>query len=461
MAYTSESFAELVSTVSGPVLQRGDAALPAEVAAQNTAVVHDPEVAVGAAEEADVAAAVRFAVANGLPVRVLATGHGSAVPVTSGVIITTSRLAGLSIDAEKAVATIGAGNRWESVVAAAAEHGLAPVTGASGHVGTIGYTLGGGLGPLARTFGFSSDYATSFRVVTASGDVVTASADENTDLFWALRGGKGGFGVVTSMEFGLVRLASLYGGSLFYDERDIPAVLRAWAAFTETAPEQATSSVAIVRFPPFEFIPEPLRGKTVISVRFAFIGDAVEAERVFQPLRDVAPAFLGRVGEVPASEISSIHNDPTDAGPSWDRGMLLSGIDDEFVTRFLEIFGPGREVPIIAAELRHLGGATARDVPGGSAVGGRSAAYSLVMIGAPDPALFDAVLPQIADGITAQLSPWVSTETNINFSSGSLAVPGLFEESWPAAVFERLAEIRRAWDPTHVFPYPDFPARGA
>ncbi|MGD8168585.1 FAD-binding oxidoreductase [Herbiconiux sp. P16] len=460
MTFSSESFAELVSTASGPILQRGDAALPAEVAAQNTAVVHDPEVAVGAIDEADVAAAVRFAVANGLPVHVLATGHGSTVPVTSGVLITTSRLNGLAIDTDSAVASIGAGNRWASVVAAAAEHGLAPITGASGHVGCIGYTLGGGVGPLARTFGFSSDYAQSFRVVTADGAVVTANAEEHPDLFWALRGGKGGFGVVTSMEFGLVRLPSLYGGSLFYEEGDIPAVLRAWAAFTETAPEEATSSVAIVRFPPFDVIPEPLRGKTVISARFAYIGDPAEGERLFQPIREAGTAFLGRVGEMPASEISTIHSDPTDPGPSWDRGMLLSGIDGEFLDRFLAIFGPGREVPIIAAELRHLGGATARDVPGGSAVGGRSAAYSFVMIGAPDPSLFDTVLPQIADGITAQLSDWVSTETNINFSSGSLSVPGLFEESWPSAIFDRLAEVRRYYDPTHVFPYPDFPDRG-
>jgi hypothetical protein len=454
MTFSSESFAELVSTVTGPVLQRGDAALPAEVAAQNTAVVHDPEVVVGAAEEADVAAAVRFAVANHLPVHVLATGHGSAVPVVGGVIITTSRLSGLSIDAEQAVAAIGAGNRWESVVAAAAEHGLAPITGASGHVGCIGYTLGGGLGPLSRTFGFSSDYARSFRVVTAAGDVVTASADENPDLFWALRGGKGGLGVVTSMEFGLVRLSSLYGGSLFFEEADIPAVLRAWAAFTATAPEEATTSVAVIRFPPLEFIPEPLRGKTVITLRYAFIGDPAEGERLFQPLRDGAPSFLGRVGEMPASEISAIHNDPTDPGPSWDRGMLLSGIDDDFVSRFLEIFGPGREVPMIVAELRHIGGATARDVPGGSAVGGRSANYAFVMIGAPDPSLFETVLPPVADGITAQLSPWVSPETNINYAGG-LSVPGSFEASWPEAIFDRLAEVRRAYDPTHVFPYPD------
>ncbi len=454
MAITAESLAGLASLVSGPVLRRGDAALAAEVAAQNTAVVHDPEVVVGATSESDVAEAVTFAVANGLPVRVLATGHGSQVPVTDGVLITTRRLDSLTIDPETAVATIGAGNRWRSVIAAAAEHGLAPVAGSSDNVGSIGYTLGGGVGPVARTFGFSSDFVRGFRVVTAAGEVVTAGPDSNSDLFWALRGGKGGLGVVTSMDFALVRLSTLYGGALFFDEEHIPAVLRAWAAVTETAPEEATSSVTVVRFPPFDVIPEPFRGKTVISARFAYIGDPAVGERLFQPIRDAAPAFLGEVGEMPASAMAMIHSDPTDPGPVWDRGMLLTGIDGDFVERFLEIFGPGREVPVIAAELRHLGGATARDVPEGSAVGGRGAAYTFVMIGVPDPSLFDTVLPAVADGITAQLSPWVWEENNINFAGG-LSVPGSFEASWPSAIFDRLAEVRRHYDPTHVFPYPD------
>lgn len=453
MTYTEQALSTLVASVDGPVFVRGDEGLAAEVAAQNTVVLHDPDVAVGASSEADVAAAVRFAVGNDLPVTVLATGHGAFAPVTSGVLITTSRLDSLHVDAGARLARVGAGNRWQSVVAAAAEHGLAPITGASGNVGVVGYTTGGGLGPLARTYGFSSDYARAFRVVIASGEVVTASADEHVDLFWALRGGKGGFGVVTSVDFALVPLASFYGGSLFFDAEHIAAVLRAWAAFTTDAPEQATSSVAVMRFPPFEFIPEPLRGKTAISLRFAHVGDPAEGARLFQPLRDVAPSFLGAVDVMPAPAISMVHNDPTDPSPVWDRGMLLDTIDDEFVTAFLDVFGPTQQVPFIAAELRHIGGATTRDVPEGSAVGGRDGAYTLVMIGAPDPSLFATVLPQVADGITARLRPWISASTNINFA-GDLSVPGSYEACWPAGTFARLAEVRAQYDPAHVFPYP-------
>ncbi|GAA2235991.1 FAD-binding oxidoreductase [Herbiconiux moechotypicola] len=456
MTFSDDTLRSLAAAVEGPVFVRGDAGLVAEVAAHNTAVAHDPEIAVGAASEADVEAAVRFAAAAGLPVRVLATGHGSFAPVTDGLLVTTRRLDTLELDPAARVARVGAGLRWKPVVAAAAEHGLAPITGSSDSVGVVGYLTGGGLGPLARTFGFSSDFVRSLRVVTASGEAVTASASSHPELFWALRGGKAGFGVVTSVELELVPLETFFGGSLFFDAEHIESVLRAWAAFTTDAPEEATSSVAVLRFPPFEFIPEPLRGKTVVSLRFAYVGDPEEGERVFAPLRAAAPALLGRVGVMPAADIALVHSDPTGPGPIWDRGMLLSSIDSAFVDTFLDVFGADREVPFVAAELRHLGGATSRDVPEGSAVGGRDGAFTLVMIGAPDPSLFTTVLPHVADGITARLAPWVSPSTTINFA-GDLSVPGSFEAAWPAEVFERLARIRRQYDPAVLFPYP--PAR--
>lgn len=453
MTFTAEDVAALVAAVTGPVLQRGDEGLAAEVAAQNTTVRHDPEIVVGAASESDVVAAVRFATAHGVAVRVLATGHGGLRAVTDGLLITTARLTDLSVDPETRVARIGAGNRWDAVVFAAAEHGLAPITGASGHVGVIGYTLGGGLGPLARTYGFSSDFARGFRLVTAAGEVIPVTADEHPELFWALRGGKGGFGVVTEMEFSLVPLATFYGGSLFYEAPHAPAVLALWERFTRTAPETVTTSVAIIRFPPLDVVPEPMRGKTLLTVRFAVVGDPAEGERMVAPFREVAPVLAGRVGEMPAAQISAVHADPTEPGPIWDRGMLLKAIDPDFVAAFLEVLGPEQHIPVVAAEVRHLGGATHRDVPGGSAVGGRDADFTLVMIGAPDVALFETVLPAIADGVTARLAPWVADVTNINFS-GDLSVVGAYERSWPTETFARLAAVRRAVDPDGVFPYP-------
>ncbi|GAA1614962.1 FAD-binding oxidoreductase [Kribbella sancticallisti] len=443
---------QLRSRVAGPVLGPSDADFAAEVAAWNTSTLHTPEVAVGLTSEADAVAVVQAAAETGTPVRVLATGHGSAVPVTDGILATTSRLGGVTIDAENRIAHIAAGCRWAEVIAAAAEHGLAPITGASDNVGCIGYTLGGGLGPLARTYGFSSDWARGFRLVTASGEVVVANADENPDLFWALRGGKGGFGIVTSMDFELVELSTLYGGSVFFDAAEIGPAMSTWVEWTKTLPETATTSVIILRMPPLEFIPELLRGKTVLSVRFAFIGDAAAGERLFQPIRKVGATLIDAVAEMPASAIATIHNDPKDPGPGWDRGQLLNNLDAGFVAAFLETADPDQQVPFVAIEIRHLGGATRRDVPEGSAVGGRGGAYTLFMAGVPDPRQPEQNFPAASEALLAPLAPWISAEHTINYAGG-LLVPGSYEASWPAETFTRLAEIRATYDPNRLFPY--------
>ncbi len=374
---------------------------------------------------------------------------------TDGILITTSRLNDLTIDADTRIAHIGAGCDWAAVVAAAAEHGLHPITGAAASVGTIGYTLGGGVGPLARTYGFSSDWARGFRLVTADGAVVSANADENPDLFWALRGGKGGFGVVTSMDFELVPLTTLYGGSMFFDTEHVAPVLDAWIEWTKTAPESVTTSIAVLRLPPMDFIPEPLRGKTTLNLRYAFVGDPAEGAKLLQPLRDLAPRLIDAVGEMQAADIAQIHNDPTDPGPGWVRGVLLNGLDDAFAKAFLAAVGPDQQLPIILAELRHLGGATHRDVPEGSAVGGRAAEFSLSFVGVPDPTLFDTALPPLVDGILASSSrPWISTENNINFAGG-LELPGSYESSWPT---RNLRPPRRTsgatYDPNSRLPLP-------
>jgi FAD/FMN-containing dehydrogenase len=449
---TEELITRLRSEVAGPVLTPGDEGYAEELSGFNLAVTHAPDVVVGLTSEDDAVAVVRAAAETGTPVRVLATGHGIPNPIQGGIVVTTTRMTGVSVDADAQVAHIAAGSRWAEVVAAAAPHGLTPVTGASDVVGCIGYTLGGGLGPLARTYGFSSDWARSFRIVTGAGELVTASASENPDLFWALRGGKGGFGIVTAMDFALVELGTLYGGSVFFDAEHIAAVLGTWAGWTKTLPEAANSSVVILRLPPLEFIPEPLRGKTVLSVRFAYVGDAAQGKRLFRPIRDAGTALIDAVGEMPASDIALIHNDPKDPTPSWDRGMLLDELDAEFVTAFLDVVGPQQQVPLVAVEIRHLGGATERDVPEGSAVGGRSGACTLTMIGVPDPNLFEKVLPATVDGVLAKLAPWVCTETSVNFAGG-FALPGSYEASWPADTFARLADVRAAYDPDRLFPF--------
>jgi hypothetical protein len=449
---TQLSLENLRALVTGPVLSPSDGGFAEEVSAFNRAVVHTPDVAVGVTSEADVVEAVRFAAVNGLPVRMQATGHGAESAITDGLLITTRRLDALSIDAAARIARIGAGVPWSAVLTAAEPLGLTAITGASGTVGAVGYTLGGGVGPLSRSHGFSSDYARGFTLVTADGSVVTANAEENSDLFWALRGGKGGFGVVTEMLFELVPLAEFYAGSVFFDTPHIEAVLRSWIDWSATADDQVTTSVAILRLPDFDAIPEPLRGRTVLNLRFAYPGAAAEGERLAAPLRGLAPAMIDTIGVLPTSKVGLIHNDPTEPAPGWVTGGLLSAVDQDFAGELLATVGPEQQVPLIVVEVRHLGARTAIDVPEGSAVGGREAGYTLTVVGVPNPSLFAEVLPAVAAQLTTAIAPWISPQTTINFA-GDGSDAERYRRAWAPEVHERLDTIRHSWDPAGLFAY--------
>ncbi|AWB90185.1 FAD-binding oxidoreductase [Salinibacterium hongtaonis] len=446
----ADSVAALATTIDGPVMLPHDDGYAAEVTGFNLAYPQAPDVVVGAANPRDVSRAVRFAVDHELPVRVFATGHGTHSSITDGMLITTRRMTDVTIDEQARTATVAAGATWADVQDAAAAHGLTAIPGSSPTVGVVGYLLGGGLGPLARSHGFSSDYVRSFEVVTAAGDIVRASADEHPDLLWALRGGKGGFGVVTSVELALVDLATVYGGALFFDTGDIDHVLRSWVTWTETAPDAVTTSVALLNMPPLDVIPEPLRGKTVVSLRFAFPGDADEGERLVAPLRSLATPLIDAVGILPTSQLKLIHSDPEAPAPAWSDGLLLGRLDDRFADTLLASVGPGSQLPLMAVEVRHLGSATAADTVEGSAVGGRGALYTMTVIGAPVPDLFETVLPQVMGGIRAAVAEWTAPETTINFV-GDPASRAEFVKAWPSATAAKLSSLREEWDPSGTF----------
>lgn len=441
---------ELAASVSGPVLAPGDAGFAEELSGFNLAVSHTPALVVGATSTADVVVAVRYAAEHGLAVRMQATGHGAEHPITDGLVVTTRRLDTLSIEGD--VATIGAGVRWDAVIAAAAPHGLAPVTGSSANVGVVGYLLGGGLGPMARSHGFSSDQLLGARVVVASGEVVDASPEGDAELYWALRGGKGGLGVVTQVRVRLLPLPELYAGSLTFDAPHADAVLRGWIDWTATAPRDVTTSLVTVRFPDLEFLPPHLRGRFLTTLRFAYPGSAEEGERLAAPLRDLAPVETDALGPMALTEVAQIHADPTDPGPGWGFGGLLEPLDADFADVFAQTFHPTAPIPFLAIELRHLGGRTAVDVPEGSAVGGRSGAFAFHVVGAPDPSLFAEVLPAAAQGYLAAIARWVAPETTPNYA-GAIESEAEFRTLWPADVFDRLQAVRRRVDPAGIFAY--------
>jgi hypothetical protein len=435
----------LIPRVTGQVYAPGDAGYDEEISTFNTALRHRPDLVLAATDSADVAEAVRFAAERGLRVNVQSTGHTERA-VNGGLLISTRPLAGVEVDPATRIATIGAGTQWQDVIAAAAVHGLVPVAGSSPVVGVAGYLLGGGFGPLVRSHGVSSDYLAAATVVTGAGEIVGTADDP--ELLWALRGGKKGLGIVTRLQVRLVELRAVYGGTLFFDTDDIEKALRGWLAWAQDADPQVSTSALLARFPPFDTVPPPLRGRHALALRFVH-PDPGQGERFAAPLRALAPVLLDGLGELPAPELARVHNDPTDPGPGWVDGRLLSHGDDGLATALLAAAGPGAQFPFAALELRQLGAAAARDVPEGSAVSGRDGAFTAWVLG-PDPANNPADLPAGAAALWASLRPWLSPQVNVNFWRGPSDATD-FDRPWTPEVAAKLAAVRRRIDPQQVF----------
>jgi FAD/FMN-containing dehydrogenase len=434
---------------SGPVFRPGDDGYDAERAGYNRAVEHHPELIVGATRAADVEAAVRLAAAEGRAVAVQATGHGVSVPADGAVLITTRRMDGMRIDPRTRVATVHAGVRAGAAIERAAEHGLAPLNGSNMFVSLVGYTLGGGFALLGRTYGFAADRVRALDVVGADGRLRRASADRHPDLFWALRGGKGNFGVVVSMDVELVPLERLYGGGLYFEAGAAADVLHAWARWTRTVPEELSSSVMLARYSDEPALPEPLRGRYVAHIRVAYVGPAREGERLIAPLRGIGPRLMDTVGEMPYTEVGSIHHEPDEPVPAFDKSLLLRELDEPAVDALLSLAGPDAGASYIL-ELRHAGGALARPPADRGAVGGRDAAYTMFSASIIEPGRLEAIRREHAV-LHRTMRPWSTGGAVLNFMGVDDVAPERVRTAFAPADFARLQEVKAAYDPQNLF----------
>jgi FAD/FMN-containing dehydrogenase len=414
----------------------------------NSIVQERPAGVVTARSATDVQEAVRHAVSAGLPVAVQATGHAYTTPADGALLISTREMTDVTVDPARRTARVAAGVRSGALITAAAAHGLAPITGASLTVGTVGFTLGGGLGPLGRSYGYAADNVRSLEIVTADGELRTASPDVEPELFWGVRGSRGNFGVVTSMEIDLVPVTRLYGGGLFFDGSSTAAVLEVYREWVDTVPDSMSSSVALLRLPPFEAIPEPIRGKFVLHVRIAYTGSAESGTELVAPLRAVAPALIDAVGEMPYTSVGTIHNDPTDPGPFVDRSGLLRSLEPEALKVILDLAGPDVEVPLALFELRQLGGALGRVPSRPSAVGFRSAGFS-VFVGTPGLPELVGPAGELHERLVEALSPWRVGGPFVSFLSG--VDLGDVASAYEPGDFARLRGLKGVVDPSNVF----------
>ncbi|HEV8220017.1 MAG TPA: FAD-binding oxidoreductase, partial [Streptosporangiaceae bacterium] len=279
-------------TLAGKILLPSDDGFDEARRAWNLAVDQRPA-AVGFPESAaEVAAAIRYAAGRGLRVAAQSTGHnaGPLGALDDTVLLRTGRMRGMQINPRTRTARVEAGVVWLDVVHAAAAHGLAALAGSSPDVGVAGYTLGGGLSFLGRKFGLAASNVTAIELVTAGGRIVRADHDHEPDLFWALRGGGGSFGVVTAIEFRLFPLIHAYAGVLWYPIERGAEVLHAWAGLTRSGPPDELTTVGrFLNFPPLPQVPEPVRGKSFVVVEAYHVGDQARADELLAPLRALGP----------------------------------------------------------------------------------------------------------------------------------------------------------------------------
>ncbi|MEV5595749.1 FAD-binding oxidoreductase [Streptomyces sp. NPDC052496] len=435
--------AELAAQVAGIVLVPGDEGYDAERSGFQAGHRHRPSVIVGAAGAADVAAAVRWARANGLPVSVQSTGHGLSAATVGGLLISTRRMDEVRVDAEAHTAWAGAGALWADVIEAAAPYGLAPVNGSSPGVGVVGYTLGGGLGILGREFGYASDRVRRVEVVTADGALRRVTAEHDAGLFRALLGGGHGLGVVTGLEFGLVPVERVYGGQLVFGADLMDEALATYLAWTEELPDALTSSVGLIAYPDIPVVPGHLRGRHLAQIRIAYTGPAEEGERLVAPLRAVGPRVADTLREMPYTESHTIHQDPETPHAYDGDGILLSGLDAAELRTVTALTGP--DAPLMTVvQLNHLGGALAT---GGGSVGHRDARYLLRLLSPLDGTDTGTVRALHAEVRTALASRAAGRSVNFLFGEHGDEAADAYEPE----VYARLARAKAAYDPENLF----------
>ena len=397
----------------------------------------------------DIAEVVRYARSNGLRVAGQSTGH-NAHPLAEGlehtVLVKTHRMRAVQIDAGARVARVEPGTLWMDVTHPAGEHGLAPLAGSAPDVGVAGYVLGGGISWLGRKYGLAANNVIAIELVNADGEVVRASSVENSDLFWAVRGGGGSFGIVTSIEIRLFPVEELYAGWLVFPMERAEEVLNAWRDWVDTVPDEVTSIGRLLQVPPLPDIPEPLRGRRLVVVEAAMIMDEAAASKLLKPLRKLGPE-MDTFATMPATGLQELHMDPPHPVPGIGDHMMLRDLTRAGIEKVVAVAGAQSNSPLLSVEFRHLGGAFGRVEPGSGATASLDAGFAMFAVGmAMDPVMTAAVsayLPVVKQA----LARYDSGREYLNFAEHRTDVRRL----WPADTYARLRAVKAEHDPLDVF----------
>ena len=441
---------QLREQVRGDVVAPGDEAYDEARKVYNAMIDRRPAVVVRCANVGDVVASVNFARENGLDLAVRGGGHS--VPgfgtCDDGVVIDLSGMRSVTVDATSLTARAEGGATWGDFNDATHAHGLATTGGIISTTGIAGLTLGGGIGYLSRGFGLSCDNLISADVVTADGRSVVASEDENADLFWALRGGGGNFGVVTSFEFRLHPVETIYGGPMFFEVEDAAAVLRFYREFIADAPEEFGGFPAWQIAPPLPFIPENRHGDTFLAFIACWAGPVDQGEAMLKPLHDVAPVVAEHVGEMPYPALNSAFDALVPPGlQHYWKANFVTELNDAMVDAHLE---HGPKVPVVnsTVHIYPINGACHRVASDATAFAYRDANFAPVVAGMwPDPSQNEANIRWVRDYYDAT-APLSQEGGYINFMADD--DQDRIKANYRGN-YDRLVQVKRTYDPDNLF----------
>jgi FAD/FMN-containing dehydrogenase len=437
----------LRSAVAADVFVPGDRGYDQARQAWNLAADQRPSAVVLAESAADVIRAVRFARAHRMRIAPQGTGHGAVPlePLEGAMLLKTSRMRRVGIYPATRTTRAEAGAQWQDVTVPAGEHGLAALAGSSPDIGVTGYTLGGGISWLARRYGLAANSVTAVEIVTPDGRLARADADHEPDLFWGVRGAGGSLGVVTALEMALYPVPELYAGALFFPVQRSSQVLHAWREWTGTVPDELTSVGRILRLPPDPEVPEHLRGRAFALVEAAYAGTAPAALELLRPLRELGPE-LDTFATIPAPALGRLHMDPDHPVPGVGDGAFLTDAPSAAIDTLVTLAGPGVDTPLLSVELRHLGGALAREAPGGGAQAAIDAKYLIFAAGSARTAALDDAVRAHTQAVMDALTPWRTGYRYYNFAD----TPAEADAVLQPASHRRLREIKAKYDPDQM-----------
>ena len=430
------------------LLTRQDANWDLERGAFNVVIDQQPAGIAVPRSANEVSDVVRSAAADGKRIAAQRTGHLAAPlgPLTDTVLLRTAGLGGVQIGAEAGTARVGAGALWGDLVPRASELGLAALHGSAPGVGIAGYMLGGGVSFYARKHGLACNRVTAIELVTAGGEQVRVDPENEPDLFWALRGGGGSFGVVTALEFDLLPLREIYAGALFFPAEQASDVLRGWREWTGGVPEEMTSVGRLMNFPPIPVVPEPVRGKSFTVVEAIYCGDPADGEALVAPLHELGTVGMDTMAVQPPMGIAELHMDPPEPVPYWADSVMTRELPDAAIDSLLEAVGPGSGSQLLLVDLRHCGGALSRAPQGAGALASLPGAFLAFGVGfIPVP---EAMTPTRAwlGAFKAALEPY-DAGMYLNFAEQ----PFELTKAFPPEVLDRLREVKQRYDPGDLF----------